>query len=272
MPKRVFVSIALTASLGVVGAVMTAAPALAQQLDVRPPDRQIQYSPYTQQDFPNQVFFGDTHLHTAYSADAGLVGATTTPDDAFRFAKGEVVISSNGIPARLQRPLDWLVVADHAENLGIPIALEEDDPALQQNEWGRTIAETFAPRTQEAREEAYIQWFGAVNDPEGSDPMAGTDFGRTMWERATQAAEDHNVPGSFTAIIGFEWTSGPDGNNLHRNVIFRDGKEFADQIVPFSAYDSDDPPRPCGNGWPTTSHAPAGNSSPSPTTATSRTG
>jgi hypothetical protein len=182
-----------------------------------------------------------THLHTAYSADAGLVGATTTPDDAFRFAKGEVVISSNGLPARLQRPLDWLVVTDHAENLGIPIALEEQNPALEQNEWGRTLAETFAPRTEDARLEAYIQWFGAVNDPDGSDPMAGTDFGRTMWERATQAAEDHNVSGSFTAMIGFEWTSGPDGNNLHRNVIFRDGKELADQIVPISAYDSDDP-------------------------------
>ena len=80
-----------------------------------------------------------------------------------------------------------------------------------------------------------------MNDPDGDDPMAGTDFGRTMWERATQAAEDHNVPGSFTAIIGFEWTSGPEGNNLHRNVIFRDGKGLADQITPISAYDSDDP-------------------------------
>jgi len=219
-----------------------APPSGAFAQDAPPPtDRDVEYSPYISEDFPNQVFFGDTHLHTAYSADAGLVGATTTPDDAYRFARGEVVISSNGIPARLQRPLDWLVVTDHAENLGIPIALEEQDSSLQQNEWGRTIAATFAPRTEDARLEAYIQWFGAVNDPDGSDPMAGTDFGRTMWQRATQAAEDHNVPGSFTAIIGFEWTSGPDGNNLHRNVIFRDGKELADRIVPISAYDSDDP-------------------------------
>ena len=63
------------------------------------------YSPYAGRDFPTQIFWGDTHLHTSFSADAGLVGATTTPDDAFRFAKGEEVISSNGIPARLQRPL-----------------------------------------------------------------------------------------------------------------------------------------------------------------------
>ncbi len=117
--------------------------------DAPPPiNRDVEYSPYVREDFPNRVLFGDTHLHTAYSADAGLVGATTTPDDAYRFAKGETVVSSNGLPARLQRPLDWLVVTDHAENLGIPIALEEGNPALQQNEWGRTLAETFAPRTE----------------------------------------------------------------------------------------------------------------------------
>ncbi len=211
-------------------------------LDSPPPlTRPVEYSPYPAEDFPNQVLYGDTHLHTAYSADAGLVGATTTPDDAYRFAKGETVTSSNGLPARLQRPLDFLVVTDHAENLGLPIALEEENPVLQENDWGKKIAETFAPRTEEARLEAYIQWFGAVNEPDGSDPMAGTQFGQTMWQRITQAAEDHNVPGAFSALIGFEWTSGPDGNNLHRNIIFRDGKALADQIVPISAYDTADP-------------------------------
>jgi hypothetical protein len=126
---------------------------VAQAQDAPPPkasQAQITYSPYTEENFPNQVFFGDTHLHTAFSADAGLAGATTTPDDAFRFAKGEKVTSSNGIPARLQRPLDFLVVTDHAENLGLPIALEEKNPVMDENEWGRTIAETFAPRTIEA--------------------------------------------------------------------------------------------------------------------------
>ena len=227
-------------SVTVLAAILTL-PAAAQELRIEPPERDIEYSPYLEEDFPNQVFFGDTHLHTAYSADAGLVGAITTPDDAFRFAKGEEVISSNGIRARLQRPYDFLVVSDHAENLGLPIALEEDDPVLQSNEWGRTISETFEPRTDDARLEAYIQWFGAVNEPGGGDPLAGTEFGATMWQRATEAAEMHNDPGAFTAFIGYEWTSGPRGNNLHRNVIFRDGKELADQVVPFSTYDSADP-------------------------------
>ncbi|WP_223793888.1 DUF3604 domain-containing protein [Marinobacter sp. F4216] len=201
----------------------------------------MEYSPYLREDFPNQVFFGDTHLHTAFSADAGLAMATTTPDDAYRFAKGEEVISSQGIPARLQRPLDFLVVADHSENLGIAIALEEENPILDSNEWGRTLAETYAPKTIDARNETYVQWFGAVNTAGGSDPMKGSGLDETMWKRITKAAERHNEPGSFTAFIGYEWTSGPNGNNLHRNVIFRDGKELADQIVPFSTYDSDDP-------------------------------
>jgi len=112
---------------------------------------------------------------------------------------------------------------------------------LDENEWGRTIAETFAPRTIEAISEAYLQWFGAVNEPGGSDPMAGTGLSDSMWHRMTEAAERHNDPGKFSAFIGYEWTSGPNGNNLHRNVIFRDGKSLADRIVPFSAYDSGDP-------------------------------
>ncbi|MHA3979791.1 DUF3604 domain-containing protein [Halovulum sp. GXIMD14794] len=213
--------------------------AIAQELPGLRPGMNIEYSPYLQEDFPNQVFFGDTHLHTSYSADAGLVGATTTPDDAFRFAKGEEVISSNGIPARLRRPLDWLVVTDHAENLGIPAALADDDPVLTDTEWGAQLAEIAAPGTEESMVASYEFWMQATFA--GEDPLAGTPFGQTMWEKATESAERHNDPGAFTAFIGFEWTSQPNGSNMHRNVIYRDGKDLADQKVPISSYDSDDP-------------------------------
>lgn len=211
--------------------------------DIPPPHAlpdDIQYSPYLTETFPNRVFFGDTHLHTAYSADAGLALATTTPDDAYRFAKGEEVVSSMGVRARLQRPLDFLVVSDHAENLGIAIALEEDSPIFEANEWSRTLADLFAPRTMDARRATFLHHFSAINQPGSGDPLAGTGLNETMWHRVTDAAERHNEPGLFTALIGFEWTSAPNGRNLHRNVIFRDGKERADTIVPFSAYDSED--------------------------------
>jgi hypothetical protein len=214
----------------------------AQELVGMAPDVDAEYSPYIQQDFPNQVLFGDTHLHTGYSADAGLVGATTTPDDAYRFAKGEMVKSSHGIPAQLQRPLDFLVVADHAENLGLTFGLKEKNKALLGTEWGRGLAEVIAPGTTEAMGEAYVYWGNTFAMAEDSrDPLAGTGFNETMWQRMTEAAERHNNPGAFTALIGYEWTAGPKGNNLHRNVIFRDGKKKADQVVPFSSYDSEDP-------------------------------
>ena len=216
--------------------------AQAQELVNMAPDPDAEYSPYIEHDFPNRVLFGDTHLHTGYSADAGLVGATTTPDDAYRFAKGETVRSSHGVRARLQRPLDFLVVADHAENLGLTFGLEEGNEALLGTQWGRGLAEVIAPKTPEAMGKAYLYWaktFAMADNPQ--DPLAATDFNKTMWQRMTEAAERHNEPGSFTALIGYEWTAGPQGNNLHRNVIFRDGKDKADQVIPFSAFDSDDP-------------------------------
>ncbi|MDH5175085.1 MAG: DUF3604 domain-containing protein [Gammaproteobacteria bacterium] len=199
------------------------------------------YSPYPAQNFPDRVFFGDTHLHTAFSPDAGLIGATLTPDDAFRFARGQTVISSTGLPARLGRPLDFLVVSDHSENLGLPTAVANRSPQLLATEFGRKISQIMAPGTLESKFEGYEFW--ELASQTGKDPLAGSDFGKSMWLKATEAAERNNIPGQFTAFIGFEWTSTPEGNNLHRNVIFRGGKESADKIVPISAYDTEDPER-----------------------------
>jgi Protein of unknown function (DUF3604) len=215
--------------------------AFAQDAPISAPPATAEYSPYPGQDFPNEVFFGDTHLHTAFSADAGLVGARLTPDDAFRFAKGEEVVSSTGVPARLARPLDFLVVTDHAENLGLPMAMAERNPVLMATDWGREIVETSAPGTVESMIAGYELWMSRINAVD--DPLKGTDFAASMWQEVTAAAERHNAPGAFSALIGFEWTSTPDGNNLHRNIIFRNGKEIADRLVPISAYDTDDPER-----------------------------
>lgn len=210
--------------------------------DASPPSKvmqNVEYSPYPTEDFPNQVFFGDTHLHTAFSADAGLVGCTKTPAEAYRFAKGETIVSSTGLKAKLKRPLDWLVVSDHAENLGLPVAIAERNKVLLSTEWGRDISEIASPGTVEAMIASYDTWMKRLNAVD--DPLKETTFGESMWKRVTAAAEEHNSPGRFTTFIGFEWTSGPEGNNLHRNVIFRDGKDKADQIVPISAYDTIDP-------------------------------
>jgi len=198
---------------------------------------QKEYSPYLNYNYPDQVYWGDTHLHTSYSTDAGLFGNRIGPDEAYRFAKGEIVTSSTGVRARLQRPLDWLVVADHAENLGLAPMIEESNSELLATEWGRKIHALV----QEGKlGDAYAMWGAGIASR--NDPLADKeDMVRSMWERVTKAAEEHNNPGSFTALIGFEWTATPGGNNLHRNIIFRDGKALADRIRPISTYDTEDP-------------------------------
>lgn len=196
-----------------------------------------EYSPFLNYNYPDQVFFGDTHLHTSYSTDAGMFGTTIGPDEAYRFAKGETVTSSTGVRARLLRPLDWLVIADHAENLGLAGLIDESSPDLLESDWGRKVHDLVKAGKSG---DAYALWGDGVTNRK--DPLADKkDLVRTMWERATANAERHNQPGKFTAFIGYEWTSTPGGSNLHRNIIFRDGKNLADRVMPFSVYDSDDP-------------------------------
>ncbi|MDH5426695.1 MAG: DUF3604 domain-containing protein [Nitrospirota bacterium] len=204
-----------------------------------PTAAQLRYSPYAKRDFPTRVLFGDTHLHTSYSTDAGMVGCVLGPEEAYRFARGETVVSSTGVTARLHRPLDFLVVADHSENLGLAPAIAESNPELLKSEWGK-MQHDLVKSGLEGGIKAYDNWMATMNARK--DPLAAmTGLKQTMWQRETAAAEKYNSPGLFTALIGFEWTSMPNGNNLHRNVIFRDGKDKADQIVPFSQYDSVDP-------------------------------
>jgi len=214
---------------------------IAQDVPGVAPSATTNYSPYPAQDFPNQVLFGDTHLHTSFSADAGMLGNTIRPDDAYRYAKGETVVSSTGIPTRLARPLDFLVISDHAENLGLAPALASNNAELLATEWGRELSEIIAPRTVESIGAGFNFWIEGMLT--GVDPLEGTNFAANMWQQSTAAAERHNNPGGFTALIGFEWTSVPGGSNLHRNVIFRDNKALADTIVPISAYDTQDPER-----------------------------
>ena len=217
-------------------------PVLSALAQDAPPPGEIdksKYSPYPEQNFPNRVYFGDTHLHTSYSTDAGMVGNTLGPEDAYRFARGDTVTSSTGLPARLNRPLDWLVVADHSENLGLAPAIAESNPDLLKNEWGKAQHDLVKSGLEGAIQ-AYDNWMATT--AKQVDPLKDlTSLKESMWQKSTAAAEKYNDPGRFTAFIGFEWTSMPEGNNLHRNVIFRDGKDKADQIVPFSQYDSFDP-------------------------------
>jgi hypothetical protein len=195
------------------------------------------YSPYPGEAYPNSVYFGDTHLHTSYSTDAGMIGNTLGPEEAYRFARGETVKSSTGLPAKLPRALDFLAVTDHAEGLGVAPMIAESNPVVLKDPLGRKLHDLVKAGKPD---EAYDEWRGAKTA--GTNTlMENKEMVAPAWQRITAAAEKYNEPGRFTAFIGYEWTSDPQGNNLHRNVIFRDGKDKADQIIPFSAADSLDP-------------------------------
>ena len=198
---------------------------------------QQSYSPYLERQGSEQLFFGDTHLHTVFSSDAGLIGTTLTPADAYRFAMGEVVLSSLGVEARINRPLDFLVVSDHAESLGLPIAIREAFPELLDNAWGREVYELF----KEGRgHEGFMKWALDGMLP-GVDPLGVPAINTEVWRRQATIADEFYRPGSFTPLIGFEWTTTNNSKNLHRVVILRDSAARATQVIPFSSWQSPDP-------------------------------
>ena len=196
------------------------------------------YSPYVGRNIPDRVLWGDTHLHTSLSPDAGLTGTSLGPEAAFRFARGEVVTSTGGLKAQLRRPHDFLVVSDHAEYLGIALMLRDADPALLADPNGKRWYDGFRKGGQDALNAA-LEVIGDIN--RSDQRFKSPDAQRTSWEQVIAAADNYNEPGKFTAFIGFEWTSMPNSANLHRVVIFRDGGGRARQVLPFSAFDSEDP-------------------------------
>jgi Protein of unknown function (DUF3604) len=190
----------------------------AERVFQKPP-----YSPYAGCNFPTRPFFGDTHLHTSFSMDAGAFGARLGPKDAYRLVKGEEGRASSGQLVKLSRPLDFLVVADHSDNMGFFPDLFTGDPKVLADPTGR-------------------RWYDMVQSGKGGDAALeiiiafsqgtfskavlyppGSLACRSAWRQTIEAAEEANEPGRFTAFIGYEWTSNTGGNNLHRNVIFRDG-------------------------------------------------
>jgi hypothetical protein len=196
------------------------------------------YSPYANRTYATRVYLGDQHLHTSFSPDAGLVGDRLSPDDAFRFARGEQLRSSSGQLVQLERPYDWLVVSDHAEYFGLAQAFVDANPDILKTESGRRWAEDLK-KGGKAGYEAFIQMTAELADGKASIPHdAVVKLYRSIWARAIDAAERNNKPGKFTAFNGFEWTQSIRGNNLHRIVVFRDGPDKTKQVIPYSEFDS----------------------------------
>ena len=212
--------------------------AAKEQLGAPEPGPNLQYSPYVDQNFPDRVLWGATHIHTSLSADAGLMGVTLGPADMFRYALGEVVTINTGLQVRMDRPLDWFAVTDHAEYLGLADQIRNSSPALLATPMGKKWYDMSKQSPEQAKNAAWEVFTSIAKD---KDEINQPQLKAHAWAEAYKAAERYNQPGVFTTLHGFEWTSVPEGNNLHRTLIFRDNVDRVKQIVPFSAFDSQDP-------------------------------
>jgi len=207
---------------------------------------QKHYSPYAGRNFPTEVFWGDTHLHTGMSMDAGAFGSRLAPEDAYRFALGEELTSSTGLRVKLGRPLDFLVVADHSDNMGFFPRLYAGDPDMLADPTGRRwydMVREGGRKGVEAATEIIIA-FSKGEFPEALESFPGSVAYESAWEETIEAAEKYNDPGQFTAFIGYEWTSNTGGNNLHRVLIYRDGGDKASALEPYTTL------RPLGSDNP----------------------
>lgn len=192
--------------------------------------------------YPTTPLWGDTHLHTSASGDAVIFGGSISAEKAFRFARGEKVMARSGQMAQLHRPLDFLVIADHAEAFGMftrldhpllasdkalqaLVAKSKESPAMGMKVMGRLIADIG----------------NGVGPASLQDPANIAQISGEAWAEFTDLADRFNQPGEFTAFIGYEWSSHPAGDNLHRVVVFKDGADKAQQVLPFSSMQSQDP-------------------------------
>ena len=196
----------------------------------------VEYSTGVDKDYPRKLLWGDTHLHSNQSADAYTIGnSNLTPSDAFRFARGEEVISEKGVRAKLRVPLDFLMVSDHATFLGMFKRIENRDPEILKTPLGKRWRKYMDENDPNLFTE-FVDGLNGLLD----DTFSKEDY-IPIWKEITENVDSFNQPGIFTALIGYEWTPAPTGDNLHRVVVFKDDAKLAQKIIPFSAIDSRKP-------------------------------
>ena len=205
------------------------------------------YSPYAARNFPSLPLWGDTHLHTSTSFDAGAFGNRLDARAAYRLAKGEEVTATTGMKARLSRPLDFLVVADHSDNMGLFDLIFAGDRSITSDPEGKRIYEMVqagGDKAVQASLELIDSFSKGEKISDALNVVPGTKIFRSVWDRQIAAAEEANEPGRFTAFIGYEWTSLIQGNNMHRVVIYRDGGERARMMGPYTTLEPFGSPDP----------------------------
>jgi hypothetical protein len=172
-----------------------------------------QFSPYAGRFYPTRPLWGDQHLHTEISVDAGTM-CRLGQEDAYRFARGEEVTSTTGVRAKLSRPLDWLVISDHAEMYGLMPQLLSGDRDLLATAQGKSWYDALKSGDKEKMFATAMEIVAALSKPE--PPFKSDKIVRKAWEKYTALADKYNEPGRFSAIIGYEYTT-RGGYNLHQS-------------------------------------------------------
>jgi hypothetical protein len=197
------------------------------------------YLPDPNRKYPERVLWGDEHVHTGWSADAGLFGATLTPEETVRFVRGEEVKSSAGRPTKLHRPLDWVAVTDHSDLMGTINELRARNPEMMADPVAKGWAEALASGDPARGKQAAWDVISRQATKKLPQVMIDPKWLGTAWEKTVDTMEKYNEPGKFTAFIAYEWTSnGERGENLHRNVIFRDNGDRTRAFIPLTTFQS----------------------------------
>lgn len=199
-------------------------------------DAEKPYSPYADRNYPTQLLFGETHIHSALSADAGGGGTTLLPRDIYRFARGEQVMSNTNQPVKLDRPLDFICLTEHTDGMGVITDIFKGAKNILADEQGADYHKRFAAGGKEAKQASFdiIAAFSSGTLSKALIYQEGNPGYERTWKDLVQAAEEFNEPHRFTTMISYEWTSLVKGNNLHRNIILRDGPDRALQVSPLT--------------------------------------
>ncbi|QDP01596.1 DUF3604 domain-containing protein [Thalassotalea sp. PS06] len=183
-----------------------------------------------------QAYFGNLHIHTSWSFDGYTNGSPTSPEDAYRWAKGEAIpATKEGGMMKIKKPLDWYAVSDHAEYMGVFKNMEDPDSPFSKLDIAKEITSEDSAVAFKAFAKILDDMNKGKSDPQLSDP----EMAKSMWQEIIDIAEQHNEPGSFTTFAAFEWTSAPNNRNLHRVVIFNGSEGIPE--MPFSTLDSNKP-------------------------------
>lgn len=203
------------------------------------------YSPPVNEILPREVFWGDTHVHTNLSTDAYNFGNLNLgPEEAYRFAKGRGVTANNGMTVKLHRPLDFLVIADHIENLAVMQGLAKDASNLQSTisgkQWAKTSKIIDQLRMSDPARSVELSLSLFISTLFGDEVIVKGNYLKSLWKEQVELADLNNDPGKFTAFSGYEWTASRTAG-IHRVVIFKDPADKVTQVIPFSRFDSSDP-------------------------------